>query len=363
MNNSITAMKSPKLPAKNCRVITLFVSLFAGVLLQFPGSATAQSSDLAIAIYNAPLDVYVNDYMPYTMYVTNLGPGSATNVIVTHTLAFGSFLIDASPAYTVTNTTLYFNLGTLTNSAVRKIVVRARPNYAISYTVSASVNSASNSDPNSANNSASFSVNVMNYLAGSLTTSLVSTQYYDAQVGYVEQWIQLSNSGSSPVASARIVVSGLTNWLANAAGTNNGNPFIVYGSILNPGKSANLLLQYAAGNFFTFNNSQLQANATSLANLTPPANLGTPVANFGLFQIPLTSSVLPGSVLIEFASVAGQNYTVVYSDNPQMANPVLALPSHTAPANYTFWQDYGPPATVSFPTNSTPRYYRVYLNP
>lgn len=357
-------MKSPKLPAKNCRTITLFASLLAGVLLQFPSSATAQSSaDLAIAIYNTPLDVYVNDYMPYTMFVTNLGPGTVTNVVVSNPLTSGFSLIDASPTYTLTNSTVVFNLGNLTNLAVRKLVVRAKPTSAGSYTFSTSINSTNNSDPNSANNSASFSVNVGNYLAGTLTSSIVSTQYYDAQVGYVEQWIQLSNGGSSPVASARVVVTGLTNWLANSAGTNNGNPFIIYGSILNPGKSANMLLQYAAGNYFTFNNSQLQANATSLANLTPPANLGTPVANFGLFQIPLTSSVLPGSVLIEFASVAGQNYTVVYSDNPQMANPVLALPSHTAPANYTFWQDYGPPATVSFPTNSTPRYYRVYLNP
>jgi uncharacterized repeat protein (TIGR01451 family) len=361
MNNSITAMKSPKISAKNCRVATLFASLLAGVLLQFPSSATAQSSDLAIAIYNTPLDVYVNDYMPYTMYVTNLGPGSVTNVIVTHTLAFGSFLIDASPTPAVTNTDLYFNLGTLTNLAVRKIVVRARPAYAISYSCSATVNSAVNSDPNSANNTANLNFVARNYLSGNLTASVVSSQTYDPQFGYLDQWIQLSNNGSSPVASTRIVVSGLTtNWLANAAGTNNGNPFIIYPAILNPGQSVNMLLQFFARNYFSFSNSQMQAFATPIENLTPPANLGTPAPNIGEWQI---SSAVPGSVLIEFNSITNQSYTVLYSDNPKMANAVMALPSITAQANKTFWQDYGPPATASFPTNTTPRYYRVYLNP
>ena len=75
MNNLITIMKSSRLTTRTSRSGALFASLLVGIFLQIPGTATAQTSaDLAIAIYNTPLDVYINDYMPYTMFVTNLAP-------------------------------------------------------------------------------------------------------------------------------------------------------------------------------------------------------------------------------------------------------------------------------------------------
>lgn len=361
MNNLITIMKSSRLTTRTSRSGALFASLLIGIFLQIPGTATAQTSaDLAIAIYNTPLDVYVNDYMPYTMFVTNLGPGTVSSVVVGNSLPSGFSLIDASPTYTLTNNTLIFNLGSLTNLAVQKLVVRAKPSSAGSYTFSASIGSTNNSDPNGANNSASFNVSVGNFLAGSFTTSLVSTQFPNFADGLMDQWVQLSNNGSSSAASARVIVSGLTtNVLYNAAGTNNGNPFIIYGSTLNPSQSGSMMLEFYPNNYFTFNQSQMQAFATPLANLSPPANLGAPITP--ILAVRLINH-LTNTELIEFPTVLNQRYTILYSDTPNFSHPLFAPPTIVAPANYVEWIDYGPPATISLPTNSV-RYYRVYVSP
>jgi uncharacterized repeat protein (TIGR01451 family) len=366
MNKSTIAMKSLKLPGKNSRAITLFAAILVGIVLKYPGNAAASTSaDLAISIYNTPLDVYTNDYMPYTMYVTNFGPGTVTNVVVTNTLPSGFSLISASPTYTLTGNTLTFNLGSLTNLAVQKLLVSAKPASAGSYTFSASVSSTNNTDPNTANNSASFSVNVGNYLSGSLSASLVSTQLVDLQSGLEAQFIQIVNNGSASVSSARVVVTGLTNQLWTPAGTNNGNPFVIYGSTLAPGQSGNLLLEFAPRASFTFSSSQLQAFATPLATLAPPGNLGAAIAPLSEGR-ESSSAVAPGAVAVFWSSVTNQSYTVLYSDNPEFANPLLSpqIVPPTGPGfNQSQWIDYGPPATVSFPTNTTPRYYRIFPNP
>ena len=363
MNEFTIAMKSSKSLTKNSRIITLFMTILVGICLECPGTATAQTSaDLAISIYNTPLDVYVNDYMPYTMYVTNLGPGTVAGVMVTNILPSGFSLVSASSAYTISGNTLVFSLGSMANLAVQKIVVRAEPASAGSYAFTATVNSTGNTDPNLANNSTSFGVNVGNYLSGNLTASLVSTQFVNAQSGLEDQTVQISNNGSASVSSARLVVTGLSKQLWMAAGTNGGNPFVIYGSTLAPGQSGNLLLEFNPRGTFTFTSSQLQPFATPLASLSPPANLGTPIA------VPQeareTSGPLNGAVVITWPCVPNQSYTVLYSYSPNFANPILS-PQIVPPtgANYLQWIDYGPPATLSFPANTTPVYYRIFANP
>jgi hypothetical protein len=198
-----------------------------------------------------------------------------------------------------------------------------------------------------------------------VTASIVSTQWFDAQNGFIEQWIQVSNSGPSSVVSSRVVVTGLTtNWLFNACGTNNGNPFVMYPSKLNPGKTGNLLFQFVVTNrtAFPFTNSQMQAYEIPMPALLPPANLGTPIPSQSVTRIS-SAGALPGAVLIFFPSVVGRGYTVAYSDNPQFANPLFSPQTIVAQATQTEWIDFGPPATVSYPTNTVTRYYRVYLNP
>lgn len=345
----------------------LLTAMLIGLGAQFPSSATATIADLAIAIYNTPLDVYTNDYMPYTMFVTNVGPDALSSVVVSNTLPSGFTLVDATPAYTFASNTLTFNLGSLGNLAVQKLVVRAKPTNAGSYTISASVSSAGNTDPVGANNTASFGVNVGSYLPGNLTASLVSTPWTNSNNGLLEQWMQISNAGLLSVASARVIVTGLTNQFMDAAGTNNGAPFIISGSALNPGQTAKLLLQFFPRRLFPFTNSQLQPFVTPLAKLDPPplAVLGTPLSPDLLIKSP-AGTPLP-FIAVEFETSTNFNltYSLVYSDDPSFTHPMIAFPiSFPNTASELLRLDPGPPITISVPTtNAAPRYYRVYLNP
>ena len=68
----------------------------------------------------------------------------------------------------------------------------------------------------------------------------------------------------------------------------------------------------------------------------------------------------PPRVLIEFPSMRGTNYRILYSDDAAFTNPRVAQPDVTAPANRVQWIDYGPPKTISPVTNET-RFYRVII--
>ena len=77
----------------------------------------------------------------------------------------------------------------------------------------------------------------------------------------------------------------------------------------------------------------------------------------GIFTLP------NGNMLIEFAANTNKTYTIIYSDNMQFSNAMIAPPAIAAPANIVQWIDYGPPTTLSAPTNSSTRFYRVFQNP
>jgi len=89
--------------------------------------------------------------------------------------------------------------------------------------------------------------------------------------------------------------------------------------------------------------------------------VGTPVG--GVRIVPLTSGALSNCIYLDFPTVSNQTYTVEYSLDPSFANGVVALPVVTATANFSLWIDYGPPATLSHPSNAPARFYRVFLNP
>ena len=63
-------------------------------------------------------------------------------------------------------------------------------------------------------------------------------------------------------------MTGLTNRLFNAVGTNTGNPFVYYSAPLAAGQSVGLLLQYYPDAFaFPFTNAQLNAFAVPARRL------------------------------------------------------------------------------------------------
>ena len=319
-----------------------------------------QQADLAVGMTGPAALVFANDWMVYGVNVTNLGPDTASGIFLTNTLPPGVGFKSVSPAFTRlgSGSNVIFNLGTLTNQAFINFQLTVQPTNAGTLTFVSVVSTNSVFDPNPANNSASINVVVSNFFSGQLLAYTNSAQVPNGQVGYLEQTIVVSNTGPTTVAAARVIVSGLTNRLANAVGTNNGNPFVVYGSTLDTNQSVNLLLQfYPNRTSFAFGNSQLHPVEVTPPNLSPPSNLSSNINFTGIFQMP------SGGMLLEFPTVTNRTYTVEYSSNLFSTNWLAVQPALVAPANYTFWIDYGPPATLSHPTNSAMRFYRVFLNP
>ena len=127
---------------------------------------------------------------------------------------------------------MIFNLGTLTNGSFANLQFTVEPTNAGMLLFSASVGSSGVTDPNTTNNFASTNIAVTNYLSGPLGITTNSSQVYNPQNGLVEQSITVTNNSGGAIASARVVVTGLTNQLVNAVGTNSGNPFVYYSAAL-----------------------------------------------------------------------------------------------------------------------------------
>jgi uncharacterized repeat protein (TIGR01451 family) len=297
-----------------------------------------------------------HDWVTYAVTVTNLGPGTATGVVVNNTLSTNLVF----PAGQPLASNLTFNVGTLSNgmSAVYQFTVQ--PTNAGAFTLTANVSAPGNFDPNFANNQSTVNLFVTNYLAA-LAAGTNSGQSLNYQNGLLEQTVVVANPGAGAAPAVRVVVTGLTNQLYNASGTNNGSPFVVYPAPLAANGRVQLRLQYPLRNAFAFTNGQLQAYAVpaSVLNYTPLPATGENT-NLNFSRIVKSSD---GDLLLEFPATNGRSYTVVYSDNVLFSNAMIALPVVVAPASRVQWLDYGPPATLSAPTNSSRRFYRVYLNP
>lgn len=134
---------------------------------------------------------------------------------------------------------------------------------------------------------------------------------------------------------------------------------MVYGTNLPAGAGVNLLLQYSPRVPFPFTNGQLQPFAVPVPELTPPAVVSRD-ATLTISRLLLRTN---GTALLEFPATPGVRYTVVYSADASFSNALMALPSFVAPASLVQWLDYGPPTTLSLPTNTPRRFYRVYRNP
>jgi len=312
-------------------------------------------ADLAVTMTGPGQAVITNDLMTYGVSVTNLGPSDAPDVILTN-ITPPSVVSIAPTNQPATNT---IALGTVTSGGFTNLFFTVEPTNATNLTFSASVGSPVVQDPNTTNNTATINIPVIAYLPGTLVAVTNSGQSIDFANGSLRQSITLSNAGLSSVPAVRIVVTGLTNRLFNAVGTNNGNPFVYYSTNLTAGQSVGLLLEYFPRTLFPFTNSQLQAFAVPVPNWTPPPVAGTST-NLVISQIVQLAN---GNMVIEWPAVTNQTYTVVYSDNVLFSNAMIAPPSIVAPANIVLWTDYGPPETVSAPTNASTRFYRVLQNP
>ena len=304
-----------------------------------------------------------NDWVTYQVTVTNLGPGVAAGVLVTNTLPAGMSLISGNG--TLSSNNLIYTVGNLATGATTNFQYTVQATNTGALVLTAQVGAPNLYDPNLANNQTNTVLFATNYLSA-LQVETNTGQGFNPQNGLLEQTIQVVNTNASSAPAVRLVLSGLgTNKIFNASAINSGLPFVVAPAPLASGGPLNLRLQYlTAGTYpftFPFTNGQLHAYvvpASVLQYTPPPATQTSTNININrLVKLP------DGDMLVQFPAVLKQSYSVVYSDNIQFSNAMLVLPAYVAPGNVVQWLDYGPPATVSAPTNSTSRFYRVISNP
>jgi hypothetical protein len=162
------------------------------------------------------------------------------------------------------------------------------------------------------------------------------------------------------VPGVRLLVGGLrTNVsLYNATGTNDDRrPFVQYNASLNANATVTFILEFYVSDRRPFTNT-LEA-----VMIFPPRG-GTNAGNGVLIDRWFPDNRIPGEprFVIEWASIPGRTYTIIYSDD-NMATWKVATPSIVANANRTQWYDDGPPKTDYKPSSIHSRLYQVILNP
>jgi hypothetical protein len=176
---------------------------------------------------------------------------------------------------------------------------------------------------------------------------------FNPQTGLFEQRVTVTNSSTNTAAAVRLLVSGMRTGvtLYNAYGTNSGRPYVQYNAPLNPGESVVFRLEYYVPDRRTFTSTLEAQTVTPIAPTVLDG--GVPVDKYFM------DTRLPGEprFVIEWVSVPGRRYTVLYSSDLQ--NWTAATPSITANATRTQWYDDGPPKTSSKPAASSARFYRI----
>jgi uncharacterized repeat protein (TIGR01451 family) len=329
--------------------------VFTNIVIQV-APATA---DLAVSLTPPTTPILVNDLITYRVAVTNLGTNSVANVVLTNSDFSSLILKSVSPTntFTRTNGQLVFNLGTLAGKAGKNFAITAQPTNAGPLTLAASVTATNSAEVNASNNIVSTNLTVEPLVTSNLVAVNFTDMVYNPQTGLMEQVVRLSNVGSNVVASARVMIAGLTNRLYNAVGTNSGRPFVVYGAALNPGANVDLKMEY----FYPLRVPFSTPNSNYIAAETSAVNLSATGIN--VTNITKKAITPSGGFLIEFQSILNRTYTIYYSSDLTFTNAYMAQPPITAPADRVQWIDDGPPKTISHPSTVPQRYYRVLLNP
>jgi len=155
-------------------------TIAAGWTLQLTTASTVNPvADLLLGISSTPTSLFVGGVVTNTIIVSNLGPVSASGVLVTHALPLGAIFVSASASQGIvsgpTAGLLTADLGSITLGGNARITIAEVPSLAGTMFNSASA-TANETDLNPANNSAQFNVSVISPTAARLSAALNNAQ-------------------------------------------------------------------------------------------------------------------------------------------------------------------------------------------
>jgi uncharacterized repeat protein (TIGR01451 family) len=313
------------------------------------------SADVVVILTGPPSAIQGSNFV-YTLTVTNAGPSTSSNLVVSDSLPLGLTFVSASGGGKVTNSIITWPLiKSFAAGATTNYTITVSPQYPGSFTNIASALAAT-FDPNSTNNSGVLPASrALTQVGVAQFGILAGAAVLNPQTGLYEENVTVTNTAGVTILGFRLYVGGLSGGITlyNASGTSNGVPYVNYNAAVASSNTASLILQF-------FDPTRVPFTNTLSAEAILPAEVGNSTTNN---SVAISSVFLDTRIegdprfVIEFASVPGKTYTVIYSSD--LVTWKIATPSITAGGNITQWYDDGPPATESKPASVGARYYRV----
>jgi hypothetical protein len=314
-------------------------------------TAAPGTADVEVLITPPSGPVIVNDWIAFNVTLRNRGGGSVSGIFLTNTFTNNPVLVKGfSPSgSSLSNPTrVVFNIGTLAIGQTTNVSITVQPTAATNLVLTSRFRSSGNADTNSANDVASASVNVQLPGTNQLSATRVSNQIFNPQNAYMEQLVLVTNSGSNAAPSARVVFTNLNYKVANASGTNNGNPFVVHPATLQPTQSVELLIEYFIPEREPRPDPQFIAYSVGTVNAAA-STTGTAIAITNIAWRKPFGVMAESNVVLYFPATRGRTYEIQYTSNATFSGALKALPPLVAQANAVQWIDYGPPKTISRP--------------
>lgn len=179
---------------------------------------------------------------------------------------------------------------------------------------------------------------------------MVSPITANPQDGLFHQTVTLSNHGTEPLQGSRIYFPGLPpGWeLYNAAGEEEGVPFVEVDSLVPPNSSIQFMVQ------FLIPGETRPARQNYVVRLGSVADAGAPT---GPLQVEQTTRRTDDSIQLQFTSGRNRAYWIEYSED--LINWLTVPQPVVATGRQTQWVDDGPPKTTRRPGQESFRFYRI----
>jgi uncharacterized repeat protein (TIGR01451 family) len=319
------------------------------------------SADIIAAI-TGPATAIVGSNLVFTLSLTNAGPSTASNVVAKDVLPQQLVFVLASAGGTNSNGTN--GGGIITWPSLPALVAGGATNFtftARALTVGLFTNIVSSTsttyDPNPTNNTGVLpTAQAQTQVSLPQFTILAGAPVFNPQDGLYEEQVTVTNNGATTVAGIQLYAGGLRSGVSlyNAVGTNGGVPYVQYAFPLDPGNTVHFVLE-----FYDPLRRSLTNTLFVVAYLPSSLQLTNASNSVPVNKVFTDTRTQPARFVIEWASVSGTTYLVLYANSLTATNWYIATPSVTATANVTQWYDDGPPETISVPQSVNDRFYRV----
>src|SRR6185369_8932775 len=274
------------------------------------------SANLAVGIQASPDPVVVGNFLTNTITVMNLGPATATGVVVTNPLPSGASFVSATSSQgscVLIGNTYVCTLGTLTNSAAATVDIALIPGLTGLLTNTA-IAAASQPDSNPSNNFAA------------ITTSVVVPSVFVLS----DVLITEGNTGTTNALFAILLDSPSSQTITVAYATSNdtaiaGIDYIATNGVLTftPGQTTNVIVVPIKGDtlnepgeFFTVNLFNPTNVNIAIASATGIILDDDPLPSLTIADTSVTegnSGLASANFLVTLSPVSGQSVTVNFS--------------------------------------------------